>query len=242
MPSSVLNVVSVKVILFSISIVFTFSIVYGCVCVLWEGGVRGIKKSVFCRGTYYSSVLSLMSVEWPDYPLLLPTNCTGYSSVSPQVCQRICFYDYVMWSLLLPDYPLLLPNVKLHSPCEVAIELLVILDISFPIIMKIQGLVVPLNPWPAAHYRKGTAPGSVWNTWTSSSYVCAWYLMLTTMLHLFPDIISYIHCWISAVITVYQNNWTGAENACSLLETTIIQFGNPLVVIWVQYSWNTKKL
>ena len=33
MPSSVLNVVSVKVILFPISIVFTFSIVYGCVCV-----------------------------------------------------------------------------------------------------------------------------------------------------------------------------------------------------------------
>ena len=46
MPSSVLNVVSVKLILFSISIVFTFSIVYGyvCVCVCWGGRVRGIKK------------------------------------------------------------------------------------------------------------------------------------------------------------------------------------------------------
>ena len=38
MPSSVLNVVSVKVILFSVSIVFTFSIAYGCVCVGGPGG------------------------------------------------------------------------------------------------------------------------------------------------------------------------------------------------------------
>ena len=38
MPSSVLNVESVKVILFSISIVFTFSIVYVCV---WGGGGGG---------------------------------------------------------------------------------------------------------------------------------------------------------------------------------------------------------
>ena len=65
MPSSVLNVVSVKVILFFISIVFTFSVVYGCVCVCWEGGERDKKNKskVFCRDTYYSSVLSLMSVE-----------------------------------------------------------------------------------------------------------------------------------------------------------------------------------
>ena len=41
MPSSVLNVVSVKVILFSISIVFTFSIAYGYVCVCVGGGGGG---------------------------------------------------------------------------------------------------------------------------------------------------------------------------------------------------------
>ena len=59
MPSSVLNVVSVKVILFSVSIVFTFSIAYGCVCVGGPGGETD-KKKVFCTDMYYSSVLSLI--------------------------------------------------------------------------------------------------------------------------------------------------------------------------------------
>ena len=79
MPSSVLNVVSVKVILFPISIVFTFSIVYGCVCVcvcVGGGRVRGIKKkirvkcSVGVRTTHLFSHLCLWSDQTIHSPYL----------------------------------------------------------------------------------------------------------------------------------------------------------------------------